>query len=111
MQATGNEKIKRELTEVKNSLLNMIDIRQINYVYTDSDGSHYLVGGINLSNSSGKLDIMNINIKDDLARSIWNRPSYNPRTEKDQLTFFNHDNPRLNTLYISINDPHKKDQD
>jgi len=109
LQATGNEEIQRELIEIKNSLLKMIDIRQINYVYTHSDGSHYRVGGINLSNSSGKLDISNVNKEKD--RRLWTMPqdTYLKTTQQDQPTFF-HENSRINTLWITINDPHKKDE-
>jgi hypothetical protein len=110
MQATWNEWIRRELTEVKNSLLKMIDIRQINYVYTDSDGRHYWVGGINLWNSSGKLDISNVDKEKN--RVLWDMPqdTYMKKTAKNEWTFF-HENSRINTLRITINDPHKKGQD
>lgn len=109
MQATWNEWIRRELTEVKNSLLKMIDIRQINYVYTHSDGSHYWVGGINLASSDGKLSVNNVSKEKD--RSLWSmeQNAYLKINNQDQSTFF-HENSRINTLRITINDPHKKDE-
>ncbi len=58
MEYTGSDNVFRELPEIEQRLLKMIDIRQVNYAYAE-DNRYYPVGAINLSDKNGDLSINN----------------------------------------------------
>jgi hypothetical protein len=118
MGASSSEKTKIKLTEIKERVLSRIDVKWINYAYTDGT-NYYPVGGVSLGNTSGTLTIDNVKQYDNKDNKFLMPTNSHPlppdviatdvkdNNEKSyKKTFFGENS----TLWILINDPAKKDK-
>lgn len=104
MESTGNNKLIVQMTEEKDHILQMLDIRQVNYAYAEGN-SYYMVGWVRLDNQNGSVNTSNVTYKEINAsnfRAVNNLHTFNAEN-KDKKAFF--ENGRVNTLWIIINNP------
>ena len=106
MESTGNNKLIVQMTEEKDHILQMLDIRQVNYAYAEGN-SYYMVGWVRLDNKNSSVNTSNVTYEEINAsnfRAVNNLHTFNAEN-KDKKAFFENGNNRVNTLWIIINNP------